>query len=244
MKMKNFFYNTSNSSLNTYLKTYANRGKEEQVAGTIQMKFKNYISGNIDDVSAKELARLYMNGSLESFPTQLSNSVYVDGVEYTLNKAQKSHAKEIYAIANELLLEMIKSSVYATLSDEEKAYAISKLYGTYYELIKQMVVSDYKGTKLSQVANYVDVTKYASILAKIGGMKATTKQTRKVVVQNYINKQRMTSSEKYLLYYLAGYSLDDEKKKLVQNYLKTKGMSYKQAKEFVQPAQNNEKEDK
>lgn len=244
MKMKNFYYNTTNSSLNTYLKTYAKRGNEEQVAGTIQMKFKNYISGDIDDVSAKELARLYMNGSLETFPTQLSSSVYVDGVEYTLNKAQKSHAKEIYAIANELLLEMIKSSVYATLSDEEKAYAISKLYGTYYELIKQMVVSDYKGTKLSQVANYVDVTKYASILAKIGGMKATTKQTRKVVVQNYINKQRMTSNEKYLLYYLAGYSLDDEKKKLVQNYLKTKGMSYRQAKEFVQPAQNNEKEDK
>ena len=174
-----------------------------------------------------------MNGSLTSFPNQLGSSIYVDGVEITLNKAQKSHAKEIYALANELLLKMIKSKEYGALNDLEKAYAIDKLYDTYYDMIKASISSDYSGTKLTQLSDYVDVDKYAVALAKINNLKATTKETRKVVVQNYINKQRMTSSEKYLLYYLAGYSLDDSKKSLVQNYLRNSGMLLKDAKQFV-----------
>ena len=232
LKLKNFFYNTTNANYNTYLKTYTSRGQTEKAATVIQLKFSNYISGDIDDKSAKEMARLYSNGVLTSFPSQISDEVTHNGETITLTKAQKSHAKEIYSIANDILPTMLNSSLYASLSDEEKAKAIDKLFDTYYDLAKQSVFTDYEPSRLAQIANYVKLEKFATALAKINGITETKTATKKVMVQRYINGLSMKASEKYLLLYLAGYSLSSEKQATVQALLKQSGMTYREAKEF------------
>ena len=179
------------------------------------------------------MARLYVAGALTSFPSQISNTMTHNGEEVQLTKAQLSHAKEVYDIANDILPEMLKSSLYVSLNDEEKAYAIKKLYDTYYDLAKQSVFADYEGSRLSRVADYVNVSKFASALAKINSITETKTATRKVMVQRYINSLKMKANEKYLLLYLAGYSLDNSKKNVVISLLRQNGMNYRQAKEFM-----------
>ena len=232
LQMKNLYYNTNNTGLNTYLKTYAKRGNMDGASKVIQLKFNKYISGDIDDASAKEMARLYSVGALTSFPTQLTTSMTFEGEEVALTKAQISHAKEVYALANDILPQMLKSSTYRALSDEEKALAIKKLFDTYHDLAKQEVFDGYDGSRLSRVADYVNVSKFASALAKINNIEQTKTQSRKMLVQRYINSLSMKASEKYLLLYLSGYSLNDEKQNVVKSYLRQNGMTYRDAKEY------------
>lgn len=233
LKMRNLYYNTSNSKLTTLMKSYAKKEDTEKVSATIQIKFKKYGAGEISEKAADEIARLYVNGSIDSMPSQLQDTFNVNGVEVELTKAQYSHAKEVYSLANDLLIELMNSSIYNSLSDEEKAKAIKKLYSTYYELAKSDVVENYEVSKLTKLSDYINTTKYVAALSKINNIGEDKKSTRKVAVMRYINSLRMNRNEKYLLLYLSGYSVDDSQEKMLLNFLRSKGLSYKDAKEFL-----------
>jgi hypothetical protein len=49
--------------------------------------------------------------------------------------------------------------------------------------------------------------------------------TRKEAVQKYINKLPIPRNEKFLLMYLAGYKLPEDKMRIVKNLLRNKGIS-------------------
>lgn len=233
LKMKNLYYNTTNSKLTTLMKSYAKKEDTKKVSATIQIKFKKYGAGEISEKAADEIARLYVNGSIDSMPSQLQDTFNVNGVEVELTKAQYSHAKEVYSLANDLLIELMNSSIYNSLSDEEKAKAIKKLYSTYYELAKSDVIENYEVSKLTKLSDYINTTKYVAALSKINNIGEDKKSTRKVAVMRYINSLRMNRNEKYLLLYLSGYSIDDSQEKMLLNFLRSKGLSYKDAKELL-----------
>ena len=167
LKMRNLFYDTSNQQLSNLLATYKKQGKESKVSAVIETKVNKYINGgNINEKACDEMARLYMNDSLKALPSGIDDKVTINGSTIELNKAQKSHAQSVYQIANELLLDMINSTYYEALSDEEKARAIQKLYSAYYNLAKYSVDSNYELDKFSYIVDYIDSAKYASVLAK------------------------------------------------------------------------------
>ena len=232
LKMKNFWYNTNNSSLSTLLSTYKSKGNVDKVEAVIEMKFKNYGAGDLGKEDVSEISRLYMSGALKSLPKQLGETMTYNNETITLSKQQTKIAKDVYSIANDLLSKMIRSSAYSSLSDEEKALAIRRLYDTYYELAKGSVIKEYELNKLASVADYIDMSKYAVYLAKIASMTESKTQTRKVVVQSYINSLRLNKNEKYLLNYLAGYKLSEENQAFVVNYLRSQGMAYTEARNY------------
>ena len=51
------------------------------------------------------------------------------------------------------------------------------------------------------------------------------KKVEKLKFLKYINSQRMSASDKYLLYYLSGYNLNESQQKGVETLLKRNGMS-------------------
>lgn len=128
-------------------------------------------------------------------------------------------------MANEQMELLLNRSYYLNLTDEEKAYAIQKLYDAYYELAKSSVFDGYTATKLGSIANYIDVGKFACILAKTSQIKTTETTTRKDQVVSYINSQRLSKAEKFLALELSGYSLNEENQNLVIQYLKDKGLT-------------------
>ena len=232
MKLKNFYYNTDSKTTSTLIKTYSKRNDMEKLSAMIQVRNEKFGAGKTNEKVSNEMARLYNKGVLETFPSQLQSEYSVDGVVHKLNKTQYKQAQDIYSLANEAMELMVVSSQYSGLSDEEKAQAIKKLYGAYYEASKTSVINASEGTKLSKVVKYIDSGKFASYLAKIDGLKASTPTNKKSVVQSYINRLGISKNEKYLLAHLAGYSISDEAKKAVSTYLRSKGMAYKDSNEY------------
>ena len=232
MKLKNFYYNTDSKTTSTLIKTYSKRNDMEKLSAMIQVRNEKFGAGKTNEKVSNEMARLYNKGELETFPSQLQSEYTVDGVVHKLNKTQYKQAQDIYSLANEAMELMVVSSQYSGLSDEEKAQAIKKLYGAYYEASKASVINASEGTKLSKVVKYIDSGKFASYLAKIDGLKASTPTNKKSVVQSYINRLGISKNEKYLLAHLAGYSISDEAKKAVSTYLRSKGMAYKDSNEY------------
>lgn len=233
LKMRNLFYDTSNQQLSNLLATYKKQGKESKVSAVIETKVNKYINGgDINEKACDEMARLYMNDSLKALPSGIDDKVTINGSTIELNKAQKSQAQSVYQIANELLLDMINSTYYEALNDEEKARAIQKLYSAYYNLAKYSVDSGFELDKFSYIVDYIDSAKYASVLAKTSLIQADDKESRKTKVSKYINSQRMSASDKYLLYYLSGYNLNESQQKGVETLLKRNGMSSQEISEY------------
>ena len=233
MKLRNIYYNTDNRTTSTLIKTYNKRNDMEKLSAMIQIKNEKFGAGKTNEKVANEMARLYNKGALDTFPSELKDTYSYEGQEVKMSKTQYKQAKDIYSLANESMELMLASSQYSGLTDEEKAQAIKKLYGAYYEASKTSVLEASAGTKFSKVVKYIDSGKFASYLAKIDGLKAsTTSGSKKEVVQAYINRTGLTKNEKYLLAHLAGYSISDEAKVSVINYLRSKGMNYKTANSY------------
>lgn len=233
LKMKNFYYNTSASSLGTLLGGYKKKGDLSKVSAVIEMRFTNYGAGKIEEELADEMARLYMNDSLSSLPSMIPSKITIDDVEIILSSKEKKEFAKIYAEANDKAMTMISSDKYEKLSDEEKASAINKLYDFYYNYAKSILF----GTELSKanvlVSINVPIEKFVISLAKISHINNTENLSRKVQVQRHINSTGLKIAEKNLLYYISGYSLTDEKKGLVRSYLMSKGLTYKEARVYL-----------
>lgn len=233
MELRNLYYNTNQSTMSTLMKTYAKRGDENKLKAMVGARFEKFVAGEISEDASKEIARLYMGGHITTMPSSINGEMTYNGQTYTLTKAQMTNAKDVYSLANDLLSDMIGSSDYANLTDEEKAKAIKKLYSTYYELAKSSVIDNYETSKLTQIANYFDISTYVVALSKISNIEQTEKLSRKTAVMQYINKLKLNKNQKYLLLLLAGYSVSEENVESLLKYLKTNGMSSKEADNFL-----------
>lgn len=233
MELRNLYYNTNQSTMSTLMKTYAKRGDENKLKAMVGARFEKFVAGEISEDASKEIARLYMNGNITKMPSAIGETMSYDGKSIVLNKQQREHALAVYSLANDLLVELINSKYYTSLTDEEKAKAIKKLYSTYYELAKKDLFSDYESSRLVKVADYINISNYVASLSHISSIENTEKLPRKTAVMRYINSLRMNKNEKYLLLLLAGYSIPDEYQLGVAQFLKNNGMSQKEARILV-----------
>lgn len=225
LKMKNMFYGYSGNQISNFIKTYADRKQPDRLSAAIEVKMENN-GFKVPENVADEMARLYIvNDNDNIMPKTFSNSINVNGEKIDLSNKVQKQLYQIYNMANEQMELLLNRSYYLNLTDEEKAYAIQKLYDAYYELAKSSVFDGYTATKLGSIANYIDVGKFACILAKTSQIKTTETTTRKDQVVSYINSQRLSKAEKFLALELSGYSLNEENQNLVIQYLKDKGLT-------------------
>jgi hypothetical protein len=201
--------------------------------------------------SAKEeLFELYRSGynkdtgqsNSTAYLKQIPSTIIVDNeiVEIDKEKFLKEYSK-----VSTKLDELFKSSAYDKVSVEAKNKAVSLLVNTYYNKGKKL----FSNEELSSVetflsSKYSTSSKIVAYLAEVSLLEKTNLKSKKKIVQEYINKLRLSKAEKYLIYYLAGYSLNEENQALVIKHLRLKGLKQKEIYSLFPKEEENHSKDK
>lgn len=171
---------------------------------------------------------IYKNVSLKNIP----ESIEVNGADVEIDS--KEWNKYYNQIGNRLD-SIILSNKYKNLTDEEKATLIAKLSDTYYNIARKQII----GESLNAYEIYIfnsnkNISSQLCYLTKIGNIKATKQESRKQLVEKYINKLPISKNEKYLLYFLSGYKLSETQQKELERYLKNIGINSNTIKEMFE----------
>lgn len=189
------------------------------------------INNSLNDSARKEMYRLYKAGNtsviLKSVPTTITS----DGVEYSVIPEQFN---QVYSKVGTQINNLVSSSNYAKLSDEEKSWQLQKLIDTYHSASKKAVTNE-DFTKYESLAFY-GFNFTSDLLSRylyITNIEGTKRAKKSQLVQRYINTSRISIGEKYLLWWLSGYSLKDNQKAVLRRYLLQNGVTSSSLKEIV-----------
>lgn len=234
-EMNSVLYGSSASTATKTLNIYVSKNNSNKVNSMMKVVMNNYRVNSTDDV-IKEISRIYMDGEKDVLPKQFATS-YTDesGVEHDIDiKAFRAN----YDLANSSIVKLINTREYSVLTSAEKAKIIKKVYNTYYDYAMYKangVVPSSRLSKLLALTNgNIDLANYIIYLQKLDDIVATKTKTRKELAIEYINRIRgLNRQEKMIVMVLAGYSVAEENKQALRNYLRSKGMSIKDANEYL-----------
>lgn len=162
---------------------------------------KEISTDNVD----KELSRLYtISGNSSILPnSSLGKDLTFSGEKYRMTSEEYSKYKKTYGKKlHELLNNMIKSSTYSKLSDNEKEKAISKLYEYVKEYAKVEYATNndinYKTSKMYNTVNSIEkangnASSYFDFYARtceIEGENANTRKIKILANANYSKKDK------------------------------------------------------
>lgn len=216
------FYANQNTIYKGYKITNKTKVSEEIDKGnqTISKSYYKIWANKImplDDSTTDVLYNLYKQGvdfNFKSIPSYYKNE---NGDEVAIDSKK---FRQTYKIAGEKVSQLKNSYRFNVLSEEQKSKAISKIFDTYFNLAKKKQTGEsYKLIEALADSNY-NLANAISYLVQIQDLQATKTQTRKEVVQKYINRISTTSQNKYIIYMLSGYKVPDSKKRMVMNYLR------------------------
>lgn len=201
----------------------------QAVKNTQSHKTKNYYYAyttntvSLNQKTMDELYRLYRkddNVILKAIP----KSITLDGETMTI---KRSDFKTYYNKIAPTLESVISDTAYQKLTDEQKALVLKNLINKYHSMSKkQFTEADMNSLEYLISSGYNNLSKDLIYLGQIKQLES------KQEIQKFINKLPLKASQKYLLYYLSGYSISDTQQKTVMTYLKSKGVNPKQANTF------------
>lgn len=229
-KVKNIFYNSTDDATISTLDKYADKGDFNTSKSLIKHAIENFRSGYVSDRVNTELANLYING-YNALPKEAMTSYTDDnGVTINLSSQQISTFKSFYSQADNSVQKLLQSSEYQSLTQEEKAKLIKKVYDAYYDYAKIKVVGGTASSKIAQILaltnGSVNLGIIVAILNKVSQIKENRRKSRKELVIEYVNKQSsLSKQEKILAMYLAGYSVSGNSQNQLVSYLTSKGAS-------------------
>ena len=182
-------------------------------------------SKNKFDISndvASEIARLTRGGYVLNVPNyKTTKKVGEETVDMT--ESEINDFKNKYRVASDVLSEIIKSSEYKGLSDEEKASLISSV---------AQACSSYAKDDEKLTTQAVKLKNYARIAVEVQLVKRylNNKQAVEVYGSNKnaairylnVNCRSLTKNEKLLILLLSGFSLTKEQRENVEKYLSQK----------------------
>lgn len=205
---------------------------------------KGISTDNVD----KELSRLYtISGNSSILPnSSLGKDLTFSGEKYRMTSEEYSKYKKTYGKkSHELLNNMIKSSTYSKLSDDEKEKAINKLYEYVKEYAKVEYATNndinYKTSKMYNTVNSIEkangnASSYFDFYARtceIEGENASTRKIKILANANYSKK------DKELIYTNYIGSEDD----LYNNIMKNTGININEYLKYKQQKFTSDKKD-
>lgn len=212
-------------------------GKTNQAYGNLQLVY-THKTGLTSKQVLNEVNSLFING-YNAIPKNCLTS-YNDekGNTISLTATQTDYFMKYYSQSNKEVSGLISLSDYKSLNNESKAKLIKKIYDSYYDYAKVKVLN---ATSTNKIVNLLNVTSGGLGLSKfvigvnaLSNIEATKNKTRKELVLEKINKMSgYTKAEKLLLVYLCGFSLSENNKMLIQNYLAQNGSTLKDAKDLI-----------
>lgn len=178
----------------------------------------------LDEKTTRELYNMYSCGYKDAYIKQIPYTIEGIDEDYTTD-IEKFRAT--YSSVGSTLKKLTSHPMYTTLSDKKKEKLIKQVVNTHYNIAYKEQSGEALTTMEMLVSKGYNPTRTFIWLNEISEIKDTYRMTRKEAVQKYINRLPLMSNEKYLIYMLVGYKLPDDKVTLVKNFLRMKGLSYK-----------------
>lgn len=190
--------------------------------------------GDVSDDVKVELRTLSDSG-FDIKPSGVATTYKNDkGDDVTISWSSKQEMRKYYQKANAKLAKIVKTDYYRSLSDEEKAQAIKKLYSSYREASLAKVVTKKAPTNAAAAlayANYKDLGTLLSAVAHISSLEATKTMSRKQRAVAYVNSLKgLSKAQKMAILQMAGYTVDS---KYLGQLLRESGMDNKTIKEMT-----------
>lgn len=190
--------------------------------------------GDVSDDVKVELRTLSDSG-FDIKPSGVATTYKNDkGDDVTISWSSKQEMRKYYQKANAKLAKTVKTDFYRSLSDEEKAQAIKKLYSSYREASLAKVVTKKVPTNAASAlayANYKDLGTLLSAIAHISSLEATKTMSRKQRAVAYVNSLKgLSKAQKMAILQMAGYTVDS---KYLGQLLRESGMDNKTIKEMT-----------
>ncbi len=159
--------------------------------------------------NARNALRPLVEAGHDVLPRAVGDTVTYDGEEYELTRTQKKRFKEINAISFEVVEDLVKLSTFKRATEEEQARALRFVWETY----RSLAIDDLLGTDSEEkkvlFAEALPIEKLAMIVAAAENIKADVDASGKAIVGTrkkkllaYIERLRLTATEKYMV---AGY---------------------------------------
>lgn len=190
--------------------------------------------GDVSDDVKVELRTLSDSG-YDIKPSGVATTYKNDkGDDVTISWSSKQNMRKYYQKANAKLAKTVKTDYYRSLSDEEKAQAIKKLYSSYREASLAKVVTKKAPTNAASAlayANYKDLGTLLSAVAHISSLEATKTMSRKQRAIAYVNSLKgLSKAQRMAVLQMAGYTVDS---KYLGQLLRESGMDNKTIKEVT-----------
>ena len=237
IKMNNLLYATSDTTNVKMFSESVKKGDDRTAMAYLDMVLNNKV-GNVSKTAQEEFYNLYKTGSMTLPKTSMESYTNEKGEVVTLNDLQKKTFKNTYSKANNIIDDLLRSYSYKALNVSEKSKSITYIYNAYYEYAKSLTISGYIpstkfGMVVTQTKGNIDSSTTATALSHIQNIEDTKTKTRKELVIKYVNSLKCEKALKYLILKLAGFGLDEKAKNTLKGYLVRKGMTGKEAKEFL-----------
>ena len=206
-----------------------------------QTSYKNNFSmalyervGDVSDDVRIELRTLSDSG-LDMKPSGVATSYKNEkGDDVTISWSSKQEMRKYYQKANAKLAKALKSDSYRSLSDEEKAKVIKRLYSSYKEASLAKVVTKKAPTSAAAAlayANYGDIGTLLSAVAHISDLEGTKTMSKKQRAIAYVNSLKgLSKAQRMTILQMAGYTVDS---KYLGQLLRESGMDNKTIKEMT-----------
>lgn len=237
-EMRSVLYGSSLQSATKTMQVYSSKGDVGKTSSMINLIINNYKTGSSTEEINKEIANLYIEGYNalpKSFMTQYTNE---EGNVVKLSNEQIKQFMAVYSQSTRDVSKLMQLTEYNSLTSEERAKAIKKIYDAYYSMARAKITGAKAEGKIAQILaltnGNVGLAKYIASLQKIAQIGETKQKTRKELVIQYINRLRgYTKAEKTLLMYLAGYSVGGSSQNLLASLLMRYGASRKEIIELI-----------
>lgn len=185
---------------------------DDKMVGTIAGLMIDEKIGIEDAATRKTLQDLTGKG-YKVLPRSVGDSVTVDGETVKLTGAQQKKLREVYAIGQDAVADMVKLKQFAEADEKVQAAAIKFIYDVYWDLALEDALGVDLAEKNVLFAEAIDIEKLAIIVAMARSIEADKDKngkaisgTRKRKLQTFVNSLRLSAAEKYMVMGYLGYS--------------------------------------
>ena len=167
----------------------------------------------IEDAATRKTLQDLTSKGYKVLPRSVGDSVTVDGEAVELTGAQQKKLREVYAIGQDAVADMVKLKQFAEADEKVQAAAIKFIYDVYWDLALEDALGVDLAEKNVLFAEAIDIEKLAVIIAMARSIEADKDKngkaisgTRKRKLQTFVNSLRLSAAEKYMVMGYLGYS--------------------------------------
>lgn len=229
----------TNGQLNAYYNEAIKDKRLTDAKTALSTNYAFYKTGNADERTIKEIARLSSNGYnavAKNVPDYLTDE---EGNQTELSGNQRSAFRSAYSKANGEVRNLVTGYQYQRLSDASKAKAIKRVYDAYYEYARFVITGEAPTSRLGQLlsasrGSFDRIDELATLMGEVGELEADGGESKKDKAMRTVNGYRgLSNAQKLIALALLGYAIPEGSEQSALSYLKSLGLNNAEAKAFL-----------